>query len=175
MKSESEVAACSYKGDNDQKHYTLSGQFWEHFQLLEEKRFVKLEMLAGWHWQGIHNAHVNCGRGEEQAPTPGGRLRNMVEKGFNQRHESLLQTVKINVLIISLICRYKNNRQYLLFAFCNANFTTQFCIGEWAPFLFQFQFPCLRENWAKLFSITSSKFSAETACIISYLLLWRLF
>lgn len=102
-----------HEGDNDQKHYMLSGQFWEHFQLLEEKRFVKLEKLACWHWQGIHNAHVNLrerrGAGSHtQRKAPGhGR------KAFNQRHESLSRTIKINVFIISLICRYKKNRQYV--------------------------------------------------------------
>lgn len=58
----------AHGSDNDQKHYLLSGQFWEHFQLLREETFVKLETLACWHRQWIHNARVSLR--EERTPHP---------------------------------------------------------------------------------------------------------
>lgn len=136
-----------HKGDNDRKHYLLSGQFWEHFQLLKEKTFVKLETLACWHWQRIHNAHVNLLEGsrlmqQRQAET---QFEKALIKG-RKVWRVLLQTIKMCFFSpVSWICRYKENKWHFRLFLPSTHHYLVFYLGV-SPFILNFIFLSVEEK-----------------------------
>lgn len=136
------------KGDNARKHYLLSGQFWEHFQLLNKKMFVKLKKLACWHWQWIHNAHVNLPEKSRAGAHSQRKALEPVRKGFSQKHESLKTFVTNHknewvFLFYLLNMQTEGKKATPWFPFGEANATTSFYIWGWVPFFIRFEWPCL--------------------------------